>query len=49
MNKVYSDAELLFSEVADDSKVREIIYGNVEEIKNLMKTPSQAVMYTPVY
>jgi len=49
MSSIYTDAELLFSEVSDDSKVRDIIYGNVEEIKNLMKNPSQAIMRTPVY
>jgi hypothetical protein len=49
MNKIYEDAELLFSEVPDNSKVREIIYGKMEEIKNLMKAPQQSVMKTAVY
>lgn len=30
MISIYSDSELLFSQVSDDNKVREIIYGKME-------------------
>lgn len=49
MNRVYSDAETLFWVLPDRSKIRETIYGKMEEIKNEMKAPSQAVMKSAVH
>lgn len=49
MQSLYVSVERVFAQLEDRRKVREDIYGKVEEIRNLVKAPSLGVMATPVY